>query len=678
VLMVFEDAHWIDPTSRELLDLTLDRVARLPVLLVVTFRPEFQHAWSGQQHVTTLILNRLGGRDGAALVTRLAGNADLSREAVDEIVERADGVPLFVEELTKAVLETGDRAATLAGRPSPAFSIPATLHASLMARLDRLGSLVKDTAQIGAVIGREFGYELIEKVAQRSAAELQTGLERLAEAGLLFCRGVAPESSYLFKHALVQDAAYGTLLRARRQDLHARVATALEQHFADLVERQPELLAHHLTAAGVTERAVDQWLKAGQHAAERSAHLDAIGHFEHGLETLAGVPQGPARDRREIELQLARGLSLLTGKGFTSVEAAEAFARARHLCETTGDANHLFVALWNTWMTTATRDTTAARPLSDKLLALTRNEQDTDHRLEAHHSAWFTHFYSGEPFSARSHCNEGRRLYDIDRHRSLAFRYGGHDAGVCAHNHGALSEWLLGYPDQALASVNDSVRLATLLAHPLSLNHTYYDTVIHLLRREPDIAVVRAHNAEQLAVEQRLALLINTDVLRGGALLAQGRVEEAAASVRVGRATRDSMGWHLYQPYQLALVSEVLGRAGDADGAAMALAEAQKVIESGNERWWEAEIHRLIGVQLLSQGKVAEGVSCFERAIGISRQQQAKSLELRAAMSLARVWGEEGRRIQARELLAAVYGWFTEGFDTADLKDAKALLAELG
>ena len=311
-------------------------------------------------------------------------------------------------------------------------------------------------------------------------------------------------------------------------------------------------------------------------------------------------------------------------------------------------------------------------------MSLAARRSKPKHRLEAHHSAWFTHFYSGEPFSARNHCNEGRRLYDIDRHRSLAFRYGGHDAGVCAHNHGALSEWLLGYPDKALASINDSVRLATLLAHPLSLNHTYlYDTVIHLLRREPDVAVMRAHDAEQLAVEQRLALLINTDVLRGGALLAQGRVEEAAASVRAGRAARDAMGWHLYQPYQLALVSEVLGRAGDADGAAMALAEAQKVIESGNERWWESEIHRLIGAQLLSQGKVAASISCFERAIPIARSQQAKSLELRAATSLARLWGEQGRRTKARDLLAPVYGWFTEGFSTADLKEAKGLLDEL-
>jgi predicted ATPase len=287
-------------------------------------------------------------------------------------------------------------------------------------------------------------------------------------------------------------------------------------------------------------------------------------------------------------------------------------------------------------------------------------------------------FISGEPASARSHCDEGRRLYDIDRHRFLAFRFGGHDAGLCAHNHGALSEWLLGYPDQALVTISDAVRLARVLAHPLSLDHTFlYDAIIHLFRGEPDIASGRALEAEELAIEQRLALLVNTDVLRGGTLLAQGLVKDAAASIRQGFAARDFTGWHLYQPYQLALASEVFARAGDHDSAATALAKARRAIEAGNERWWEAEVVRLTGVLLLSQQKIAECEICFQEALALARRQQAKSLELRAASSLARLWGEQGRRTEARDLLAPVYGWFTEGFDTADLKDAKALLDQL-
>ena len=457
VLMVFEDAHWIDPSSREWLDLTLARVARLPVLLVVTFRPEFQHAWNGQPHVTALALNRLGGHDGAALVERLAGNAGLSRDIVDEIVERADGVPLFVEELTKAVLESGDRdnrvAAVLAASPLPNLAIPATLHASLIARLDRLGPIAKEVGQVGAVIGREFGYDLIEQVAHRPAAELRLGLDRLAEAGLLFCRGVAPQSSYLFKHALVQDAAYGTLLRARRQELHARVAAVLEEHFADLVERQPELLAHHLTAAGDTERAVDQWLKAGQHAAARSAHLEAIGHFERGLAALAALPEGSAREGWEIELQSARGLSLFTAKGFISAEAARAYARAHELAEGRGDRRQLVTAVYGLWQSSlGSGMLLACRKLSDRLLQLTARTADDGLQLQAHHSAWTTCLFGGEPATAREHCEAGWRLYDPERHRSHRLLYGGHDPGVCAGYIGAWAHWLLGYPDKVRRS----------------------------------------------------------------------------------------------------------------------------------------------------------------------------------------------------------------------------------
>jgi class 3 adenylate cyclase/predicted ATPase len=682
VLMVFEDAHWIDPSSRELLDLIFDRVSGLRVLLVVTFRPEFRHAWSGQPHVTMLALNRLGGRDGAALVVGLAGNAGLAHETVEEIVERADGVPLFVEELTKAVLESADRedrvAAVLAASPAATLAIPATLHASLIARLDRLGPIAKEIGQIGAVLGREFGYDLIEHVALRPAAELRVGLDRLAEAGLLFCRGVAPHSSYLFKHALVQDAAYGTLLRIRRQELHARVVVVLEQHFADILERQPELLAHHLTGAAEAERSVVQWLKAGQHAAARSAHAEAIGHFNRGLAALGSVPEEPRRDRQEIELQLGKGLSLLTAEGFSSAEAVVAYARAKDLSERTGDSNHLFVALWNLWMTTAVRSPDAARPLSSRLLTLAKAQEDIGLRLQAHHSAWFTHFNAGEPSPARSHSDEGRRLYDIEQHRSLAFLYGGHDAGVCARNYGAFVKWLLGYPDEALASSNDGVRLAERLGHPLSLEHALlYQAVLHLFRREPGPAFQRANDAEALAGEQRLALLMDANILRGNALLAQGAIEEAGGSTRAGLAARQGMSWQLFYPYHLALASEVLERLGNSDAALVALAEAEAASETSGQRWWEAEIRRLRGVCLLSQKGVAESEACFQRSIGIARRQQAKSLELRAAMSLARLWGERGRRAEAHELLAPVYGWFTEGFDTADLKEAKALLAEL-
>jgi predicted ATPase len=682
VLATFEDAHWIDPTSREFLDLMVEQVRRLAVLLVITFRPEFHYGWGERPHVTMLALNRLGERETAALVRSLAGNAPLGSDIVEEIVERTDGVPLFVEELTKAVLERAGQdnrvAAVMSASPLPALAVPSTLHASLIARLDRIGPAAREMAQIGAVLGREFSYELIAPVAERSAAELQTALTRLAEAGLMFCRGTPPHAAYQFKHALVQDAAYGTLLRARRQELHARVAAVLEQKFDDLVGREPELLAHHLTAAGDTTRAVDQWLKAGRHAAARSAHIEAIGHFDRGLAAASSLPRTRERDRREIRLQLGRGVSLLTAAGFGSAGAADAFARARALCEQIDDADHLFSALWNVWLTTAARGLDAMRPLSDRLLAVARTMNDSTLMLEAHHSAWFTRLGVGELASARSHCDEGRRLYDFDRHRGLAAEYGGHDPGVCGCNNGSWVEWLLGYPDKAAAIIGDGRRLAERLAQPMTLNHNFaMEAVLRLFRGESGVAVRRADEAEAVAVDQRLASLMDPSILKGCALVTQGVVADGLALIeKRGGAGGGSLGV-FFRPYQLGLVSEAFCRAGDYDGAAAALTDAVAAMEATGERWWQAEIERLGGVLALAQRNLGKSAVCFERAIGTARRQEAKSLELRAATSLARLLGEQGRRAEAQQLLAPVYGWFTEGFDTADLREAKQLLSEL-
>ncbi len=499
-------------------------------------------------------------------------------------------------------------------------------------------------------------------------------LGQLTEAGLLFCRGVPPQSAYLFKHALVQDAAYGTLLRARRHELHARVAALLRDRFPDLVERQPELLAHHLTGAGDTERAVDQWLKAGQFAAMRSAHAEAIAHFDRGLALLSSLAETIQRDRREIELQLAKGPSLLAARGFQSPEALATYERARSLCEKSGDAEHLFAALWNLWLTTGIRDIDAARPLSNRLLILTERTSDTALRLEAHHSALRTDFCIGQLTPARGHCEEGQRLYDFEQHRALAHLYGGHDPGVCAWQHGGLIEWLLGYPDEALASLREAVQLAERLHHPFSISHAlHFDAVLRLFRREPERAIQRAEDAAALVAEQRVAPILDSNILRAAALLAQDATEPAIASLRAGLAGRQA--WVLAHQYQMALAVEVFHRAGDFEAAWGALAEAQAAGKA--ERWWEAEIQRLKGALLLAQGDAEETEHCFEQAIRIAQHQQAKSLELRAATSLARLWGEQGRRAEARERLAPIYDWFTEGFDTADLKDAAALLVQL-
>jgi tetratricopeptide (TPR) repeat protein len=619
-------------------------------------------------------LNRLGGHDGAALVAGLAGNAGLPPKIVTEIVERTDGVPLFVEELTKAVLESGDRNATLAASPSPELAIPASLHASLVARFDRLGPIAREVAQIGAVIGREFGYELIERVAERAGPELQTGLQRLSEAGLLFCRGALPQSAYLFKHALVQDAAYGTLLRTRRHELHARVSAALEQTFADLVERQPELLARHLTAAGDNERAVDQWLKAGRHAAERSGHLEAIRHFDRGLAALAALPEGLSRDGREIKLQLARGVSLFTTEGNISQAAAEAYARARELAEQHGDARQLFTAIYGLWQSTnGFGRVRESRGLSNQLLQLTADKADDGLLLQAHHSAWTTCFRRGEPAAEREHSEAGRRLYDPERHLSHRSLYGGHDPGVCAANHSAQAHWLLGYPKKAMVIGSEALALAERVTHPYTLGIALlYDAMLHLDRGDPQLALARLDAAEALAAEQRLGFVMEPRFLRGAALSAQGAFEDAVACLRERLA--GPLGATHARPYALAETSVRQGEHGAALAAAREGLRSQK--ETGQGRW-EAELHRLEGIALFGLNRLEEGQIALEHALRVAQRQPAKSYELRAATSFARLWGEQGQRAEAHKLLAPIYGWFTEGFDTADLRDAAILLSEL-
>jgi predicted ATPase/sugar/nucleoside kinase (ribokinase family) len=683
VLMIFEDAHWIDPTSRELLDLTIDRVRRLPLLIVVTFRPEFQQAWGGQAHVTMLALNRLGERDVTALVRGLAGNAPLGSDIVEEIVERTDGVPLFIEELTRAVLERADQdnrvAAVLSASLSPAAAVPATLHASLIARLDRIGAAAREVAQIGAVLGREFSYELIQPVAERSDAELQAALARLTEAGLLFCRAAPPHASYLFKHALVQDAAYGTLLRARRQELHARAAAALEQNFADLVERQPELLAHHLTDAGDAERAIRQWLKAGQHATARSTFHEAIAHLERGIGLLGSLPEASIGNALEVELRLALGHCLLPIKGQDSREVRQAYARACELAERQSAALPLFQAVYGLWQTRASSgQISSARPFSEKLLHLTSHEADSGLRLQAHHSAWTTDWWSGEIASADKHAEAGRRLYDPEEHRSHRHLYGGHDPGVCARQTGANTQWLLGYPEKALRLGRETLDLAEGITHPFSLLVACRNVAgLHLSRREPELALRLVERWEAVAAEQRFVVPVQPGMLRGPALAMQGATDEAVSCLREALAALARRGATRYRPYGLAYLAEALALRGEYAPAIVAIREGFETMDTTGERWWEAELHRVNGIALCGLNKLEEGQAAFEDALRIARRQRAKSLELRAATSLARIWGEQGRRAEARELLAPVYGWFTEGFDTADLKDAKLLLDEL-
>ena len=681
VLIVFEDVHWIDPTSRELLDLLVERVQRLPMLLIITFRPEFQPPWSGLAHLTRLSLNRLDGRDGEALVRGLAGNSALSRDIVAEIIERTDGVPLFVEELTKAMLESAARdgraGALLATAAPSASSVPPTLHASLMARLDRLGAVAKEIAQIGAVLGREFNYELIEPVARRPAPQLQAALTRLGEADLLSCRGVVPNASYLFKHALVQDAAYGTLLRGRRQELHGRAAEALEQYVPDLIERQPELLAHHLTAAGQTERAVGQWLKAGQRAASALAYNEALICFERGLDLLRSFSEGQNRDLQEIDLRLAMGLCLVTAKG--AAEARPAYARALALAEVVGEPRQRFEALLGVWQVAhLLGEEIAAMGLAETLLRMTEQEPDDGLRLQAHHAAWSSAGYTPELTKAVTLADAGGRLYDPVRHGSHRFIYGGHDPAVCARGNAALAGTLLGYPERAFANRVAALALAQQLDHPFTLIVAHdVAAAVCLYRREPVRALDHLESAEMVAEEQRLSTIFNHSMMRGVALLGQGIVDQAVVLLRDGVTNSTMLGQTFFLPYGLANLAEGLVREGDPEAALAALRQGLETADATGQHAWDAELHRVTATMRLAENRLDDSEASFRQAIRIAQLQGAKWLELRAAMGLSQLLGEQGRRSEAHDLLGSVYGWFTEGFDTTDLKEAKTLLDAL-
>jgi class 3 adenylate cyclase/predicted ATPase len=686
VLAVYEDVHWIDPTTLEALDLLIERVQRLPVLVLITFRPEFSPPWTGHAHVMQLSLSRLTRRHGQALVAAVTGGKRLPDEVLDQILAKTDGVPLFVEELTKTVLESGlltdagDRY-EVAG-PLPPLAIPATLHDSLMARLDRLAP-VKEIAQIGAVIGREFSHDLLAAVSPVPEDQLKDALDQLVAAELIFRRGTAPEAAYTFKHALVQEAAYNSLLKSRRQQLHAHIALVLEEQFPDVAANRPEVLAHHLTNAELTEQAVRYWHRAGQQAAERFAHREAVAHLKKGVEVLQKLPDSSARDRQELDLQIALGSPLIVTKGYAAPEVEQAYLRAQKLSRRVGDAAQLFAATWGLWIGNLTRmQLESAQRLADELLSLSESQPDRAHFLQAYHAAWTTCLHLPRLSACAEHAGQGAALYDRDQDRSHKFLYGGHDPGVCAGNHRALSSWLLGFPDQAVVHAEEAVALARELNHLFSLvlALTFSSFLCHF-RREPGSAREHVHSAAMVCTEEGIAphYLAIASIIRGWAEVQETRTIQGLAEIRHGLEQLEVMRVDHRRSYYLAILAEACGLVGEPEQGLSVLRTAAAFMEDTGEKLWQAEIHRLDGELLLHRSAERRGQAeaSFQKAFTTARHQQARSLELRAATSLARFWADQGKRAQARDLLAPVYDWFTEGFDTVDLKEAKVLLDEL-
>jgi class 3 adenylate cyclase len=685
VLMIFEDLHWIDPTSREFLDLVLTQIDRLPILLVATFRPEFQPPWTGQPHVTVMSLNRLGRSDGAAMVERLAGNAALlPPDVIAEIVERTDGVPLFVEEMTKAVLEAGaERGREIAASVRPTrLGVPATLQASLMARLDRLGAAAKGVAQIGAAIGREFSYELAASVAELPEESLQGALQRLVDAGLVFQRGGPPTAEYLFKHALVQDAAYGILLRRTRQQLHARIAVSLEARFPDRVAREPEGLARHFSEAQQPDRALGYWLAAGERAIRRSANQEAIGHLTAGLAQLAQLPDTADRTKQELALQLLLGQANFHVRGLGALETDRAFSRARELCAATHDDQSIIPVLFGIILVEwGSGQLAKAEATANEILHRAGRTRDIGAGIAGDFAVAASSLPSGDLPRARRHYDSAIASYrGVDAAAALRFAYEySIELGAFSYVYAGWCCWLLGYPDQALGFSEESIAVGERVRHDYSRSRVLYcKSVVHAFRRE--WALVEECAAASIAVAQERGLEMMVAVARIMRTAAQAMREpsnEAVAEIRQAIGTYRATGTRLHSAYHLTLLAQALAACGHSGEGLAALREAGALVEDDGERCFEAEIRRLEGNLLLAENGSVEAEACYVRALEVARAQEGRSFELRAATSLARLWGKQGRRLEARDLLAPVYGWFTEGFDTGDLEEAKALLDEL-
>jgi len=689
VLSIWDDLHWADPSTLELLELLLERAANAPLLVVLSFRPELRPTWKSRLPVTRIELTRLDPSQIGEIIEGVTAGKPLPPGMVQQIVTKTDGVPLFVEELTKMLIES-DLCREVDGRfeltrPLPTFAIPSTLQDSLTARLDRLAP-VREIAQLGAVLGREFSYELIRAISSFAEATLEDGLAQLVEAELLQQRGALPRAQFSFKHALVRDSAYQSLLKTKRAQVHSDVARVLEAQFAEIAEAQPEIVAHHYTEAGAAPQAIAHWQRAGRKAAQRSAYLEAVSHLQIGLSLLEASPESLDRRSRELELQSVLGPALIATKGWGAPETHAAYFRTRELSEELGKTTELFRAL-RAIVSANIMDgkLREARELAQQLLGLAQQSEDPEQLLEAHNTLGFAALYLGEPVLAHEHLARA-----VAHSRSTPQSEGeastpvtAQDARVASRAQIALPLWVLGFPDQAQELASEAIRWSRDLGQPLSATYALcLAAIFHSLRRDWESAETLASEVVMLSREHGFSpwWLGNGMSVLGSSLVQQNRVLEGTARLVQGIASIRTAGTEMMLPYYLARLADAYGSAGRFDDGFDALNEAFRIAEAREEQLWGAELHRVRGTlaqQADGRARDIDPEACFRAALDQARRQHAKSWELRAAIDLASLWKEQGRPRQARELLGETTAWFTEGLDGPDLRLARALLGTL-
>jgi len=684
-LCIFEDVHWIDPSTLELLDLAISRIDRARILLVASYRPEFRHNWSTLANVTLHSLTRLSRSEVTRMIKELLREGSLSQQILDQIIEKADGVPLFIEELTTSIINTPKQNRqkkndSVEPTPLAAARVPETLHDALMERLDRVAH-GRRLAQIAAVIGREFSYDLLSAASRTDETDLRSALSQLEEADVIYRTGVSPSVRFAFKHVLLRDAVYNSLLRGKRQEIHADIAAVLETHFHEAVENRPEILAYHYSQAGNNELAIRCWRESGRRALANSANVEAIGHFRNALQLLKALPDTPQHNKEEIEIQLALGIPLIAVQGYAAAETRDAFARARTLCLKLDRPPEYFQALFglwgNSWM--GGRNDEALAMASE---FLSRSEERSDNTLlmVAHRVMGSTLLTIGEFQRSRRHFEESIALSKSGGRKSVYTLYMV-EPQVASLLLLSWDLWFLGYPDQSLARVSEALALARDLAQPYSIAFAYYMTsVVHLLRGDPARALESAERSLEMSHEQRFSLyVLLSTISRGRALGELGRLQEAVAQIQKGIAEGRRTGVGFMLPMMYSWLADMHTRFGDNETAASIVAQTLREISDATGRSWEAELHRQRAEILLAlnPAEIAEAELYFKKAIEVARRQNSKSMELRAATSLAKLWRQHERTDEARVLIEPIYRWFNEGTTTADLRRARDFLTAL-